>query len=137
MNFTNVPDLPVFNSTLNLSSRLADLIYTFIIPGISLAGLIEKSISIIVLRKILAKNEKNYLKSQYYYMLTNETIDFFNCFIIFFTVLIRCGKYCPYAYTYWAKLYEMVFYSYMTNTLQQCQTFLEISFCIIILNFIH
>ena len=94
-----------------------------------MAGIIEKSISMIVLRKILVKKENKNLRFQYNYMLTNEAIDFFNSVVLMFLMLTRCGNYCPFGYTYWAKLYEMIFFNYISNALLQCQTFLEITFC--------
>lgn len=118
--------LPIHYSKSSLSSMLTDLFNVFIIPFISVAGFIEKGISIVTLRKILYK--KANISYIYYYMITNEIIDIINCCIIGFTFLFRCGTYCSIGYTYVSKTYDMVFFVYFTNVLQQVQTFLEISF---------
>ena len=119
--------LPQYNSSLELSSRIADIFNVFIIPMISIAGFVEKTMSIVVLSKIINKKGKNN-STIYNYMITNEIIDIINCCVIGFTFLFRCGTFCSYGYTFISKIYDMVFFVYFTNTLQQAQTFLEISF---------
>jgi hypothetical protein len=125
MNSSVNVSLPFYNSIQKLTTTTSDLFYVFVVPAISILGILLKTISIIVLKKIIEKKKEN----TYYYMITNEIIDLVNCSVIVFTVLIRCGTYCSYGYTFISKLYDMVFYIYFTNTLQQIQTFLEISFC--------
>lgn len=128
MDSINFLNLTEYNSKLSLSSRITDIFNLYILPAISISGIVIKIMSIKILTKILKKKE-NYA-SMFHYMLTNETIDLFNCFIIVFTALFRCGPYCPFGYTYLSKLYELIFYLYTTNMLQQIQTLLEISFSI-------
>ena len=125
MNSSANISLPFYNSIQKLTTTTSDLFYVFVVPAISILGIIIKTISIIVLKKIIEKKKEN----TYYYMITNEIIDLVNCSVIVFTALIRCGTYCSYGYTFISKFYDMVFYIYFTNTLQQIQTFLEISFC--------
>ena len=119
------------NSTLSLSSRFQDILYVFVLPSICMALLPLKLISITVLTVIIRdKKRKREKASQFFYLLTYETLDFIQGVIVCFTALFRCGVYCSLAYNYATKVFDLIFYIYGTAVCQQIQTFMEISFSI-------
>jgi hypothetical protein len=63
-------------------------------------------------------------------MLTFEISECFIATIMVFGGLFRCGNLCDIGYNYITKVFELVFYSFIANVLQQFETFIEISFAL-------
>ena len=64
------------------------------------------------------------------YMLSFEIADFFLALIACLVGIFRCGALCNFGYQYITKVLELIFYTYLANTLQIFQTFLEITFAL-------
>lgn len=82
------------NSTDSLSTKMADVVYVFIIPAICAVGIIQKILSINVLLIILNKNDRIKRKYVYNYMLAMEIVDLIQGMICCFVALFRCGSFC-------------------------------------------
>lgn len=125
---SSIRKLPVLPSTANLSPALLDIANVIIFPIIGFYLFLNKSISIYVVLKITQKN-RNY-GNMFKYILANELADFLLAISATFIAVFRCGNLCEIGYTYFSKLFEIVFYAYMNNVFMIFNTFLEISFTI-------
>jgi hypothetical protein len=109
MKFSLFSHVRIYNSTLTLSSRLTDYANVYFLPTICLIGIFSNLIAILILSR------PNLKGNIYQYMLLNTIVDLVFVLICIFTVIFRCGIFCPYAYTYWAKLYEKYIFLYAGN----------------------
>ncbi len=64
------------------------------------------------------------------FMLSFEISDMLLALIICFAPAFKCTKLCTISFTYIAKMFQLIFYSYLTNVICQFQTFLEIGFAL-------
>lgn len=117
-----------YNSTLNLTTRVADFFNVFILPPICLESLLFNFISILVIIKI--KRQTNDKRNIYTFMLLNEIIDFLLSFINVIIVIMRCGALCSYGYSFELKIYEQWIYLFLGNSLALFGTLIEISISI-------
>jgi len=62
------------------------------------------------------------------YMLSFETAGFLASLIACFVGIYRCGALCNFGYSYFTKLFELIFHYYLGNVLNNFQISLEISF---------
>lgn len=121
----------VYFSTKTLSTNLIDLLNVFIIPPISMCAFSVKLITIIVILKINKKDSTNSsYGNMFSYMLANEIFDACLSVILTFLSIFRCGSVCNLGYDYYSKIFELIFYSYLSNVLQLLITFCEISLAI-------
>jgi hypothetical protein len=101
--------LEIYNSTSTLSSRFADYFNVYFLPSVCFIGVVSNLITIVILARPNLKGDI------YQYMLLNTIVDLVFVLICIFTVIFRCGIFCSYAYTYWAKLYEKYIFLYVGN----------------------
>ena len=100
--------LPIFNSLTQISPYYIDIVNTFILPFISLIGIVTSLMCIIVL-----KNLKTGVNQ---YLLLFSISDFvfaLSCLSIGF---IRCGSFCSFSYSYGSKFVELYIYIFITNS---------------------
>ena len=105
---SNVPKPIIFNSSTQLSSYYIDIINTFILPFISLIGIMTNLICIIVL-----KNLKTGVNQ---YLLLFSISDFLFSLVCLLIGFIRCGSFCSFGYSYGSKLIELYIYIFITNS---------------------
>ena len=125
--------LPIFNTTLGLSSRINDFMSVYVFTFILMSGILFNSISIFVLSKILKEDKKKRTTSKmniFKYMLLNVIADFCACLIGLPMALFRCGNYCSIGYDYYSKVYEAYIFVYLGNTVLFWGFLVEISFAI-------
>ena len=98
--------LKIYNSTDEFSIILYDYTNTYILPFISLFGVITSIINVVVLLKIKLNNDIN----KYLFVKSCCDLTFLTtqCFIF----IIRCGRLCSYSYSYSAKFYEAYIFRY-------------------------
>lgn len=120
--------LPVIPSKAYLSPRPLDIANVVIFPLTGVYLLLNKSISIYVVLKIIRK-DRNY-GNMFSYLLANELADLIMGITSSFTALFRCGNLCEIGYTYFTKVFEILVYSYTNSMLIIFVTFLEIAFAL-------
>lgn len=121
----NNSNLNLYNSTSSLSTRLSDVFNVFVLTPICFIGIFFNLSSVIILIQII-RNKKD-KRNVFTYMLLNQLVDLLFCIINIFVIVIRCGQYCSYAYTYYAKLYEQYVFLFIGNCVSLFGTLLEIS----------
>ncbi|CAF0913954.1 unnamed protein product [Brachionus calyciflorus] len=113
MNWTNSTiskdDIKIHYSLNELSLEIIDLANIYVLPIVCLIGIILNFLSTFVLFKLRAKSEL------YKFMLSISISDFLFLLLSIFLVIIRCGRFCQYGYTYISKFYELYFYLYLGN----------------------
>lgn len=60
-------------------------------------------------------------------MLSYEIVDTIIGIFLTFVAIFDCGRYCDLGYKYVTKVFDFIFYLYLTNVILQFQTFMEIS----------
>ncbi|RNA36356.1 hypothetical protein BpHYR1_007041 [Brachionus plicatilis] len=112
MNISSTPsELKIYGSLDELSEETIDLVNIYVLPSVCLLGIILNFLSIIILVRLRFKTEL------YKFMLSISVSDFLFLLMSIFLVVFRCGRFCPYGYTYISKLYELYFYLYLGNVL--------------------
>lgn len=104
-------ELKIFRSLDELSEETIDLVNIYVLPAVCLIGIILNFLSIIILVRLRFKTEL------YKLMLSISISDFLFLLLSIFLVIFRCGRFCPYGYTYISKFYELYFYLYLGNVL--------------------
>lgn len=104
-------NLTVYHSKDELSIRFADYMNVYVLPLVSLFGMITNLINIVVTFGLKTRDHA------ISYILVNSLLDFVLLSTQFFVFLIRCGTLCPYNYTYAAQFYEQYVYVYFANNL--------------------
>lgn len=134
-----ISSLKIYNSTLGLTSRLADIFSVFVLPVVLLIGLLLDFISIYVItsliNKYLKRSAKNPNKNKsrleiFRYLLLTQISDVLFCITRLFIFIIRCGSYCSLSYSFAAKAYEIYIYLYVSNICALFGMLLEISISI-------
>ena len=118
----NSNELPIYNSTGQLSNRIYDYANVYLLPAICAFGMVTSFINILIFSKAKLWKEKVFI-----YMLVNSISDFLFLFIEFFLVIIRCGTLCPWGYSYFAKFYEIYFYLHLGYALVVFTALIDIS----------
>jgi hypothetical protein len=118
---SNMSPIKVYDSKDTLSSIVTDVGNVYILPPICLFGIFFNLLSVITLFR------SNLKSSIYQFMLINSTCDLVFLSICLLTVIIRCGRFCPYDYSYYSKLYEQYIYLYIGNTILAFGALLDIA----------
>jgi hypothetical protein len=118
---SNMSPIKVYDSKDSLSSIVTDVGNVYILPPICLFGIFFNLLSVITLFRSNLKN------SIYQFMLINSICDLVFLSICIFTAIIRCGRFCPYGYNYYSKLYEQYVYLYVGNTILAFGALLDIA----------
>jgi hypothetical protein len=98
-----------------LTSRLTDYFYVYLVPAICGFGILTNLANIVVTWQL---NLSLHVK---YFILVNSFLDFGFLFVRFFSFLIRCGSLCPYGYLYESKFYDLYIYLFFSFILITCQ----------------
>ena len=120
----NYSSLPHYDSLGSITPILQDIFYVMLIPSVCMLGIFFKLITLNVIIVILQQKNPGFI---YFYMLSFEIVDLTAGIILIFLALFECGRYCDIGYKYITKLFELIFFTYLTNVALQFQTFLEIS----------
>ena len=113
--------LPYLNSTLGLSSPLQDIFYVFVFPCVSILIMPLKLVSIGVLSVVIRKQKRIKEKvSHFFYLLVFETFDLAEAVLVLFEALVRCGSYCPFGYSYVAKIFDLIICTYYSDSEWNC-----------------
>ena len=116
-------ELKIFRSLDELSDETIDLVNIYVLPFICLIGIILNFLSIIILVRLRFKSEL------YKFMLSISVSDFIFLFLSIFLVIFRCGRFCPYGYTFISKFYELYFYLYFGNVLLMFVLLINLLIC--------
>jgi hypothetical protein len=120
-------NLPIYNSTSDLTSKFEDIFIVIIIPTLCLIGVfILKMITFRVLHEIIFKLKNNDIV--YRYMLAFEISDTILGIIVGLMGVFACGSYCNFSYKFITKTFQLVFLTFGSNVIILFQTFLDISF---------
>ena len=114
----------------SLSARSHDYSNVYLLPTISLFGIITSIINIIVLVEINKKPKSRTFK----YMLVNSLSDLIFLLIESSLFLIRCGSLCPYGSTRFAKVYEHYIFLYLGYVIVMFSALMDLSLSIDRLN---
>lgn len=112
--------IKLYNTTSGLSTRITDVANVFVLPPICIAGIVLNAACIAV----VAQRELN--GELYSFIMFHSICDLIFLFINTFTCIIRCGVYCPYAYTFAAKVWELYFHLFTGNSFLLFGTGLDI-----------
>ena len=120
MNFSQL-NLTIFFTKENLTNRFVDYSNVILLPSICFFGVLT---SLSCLIGSFKTDDSNATTMNYIFL--NSLIDFFFLLIQFWLIFIRCGILCPYAFTYWAKFFEIYIYQYLGYVLVTSQLLLSI-----------
>jgi hypothetical protein len=121
MNFSLSTNLAIYTTKENLTTRFVDYSNVYLLPSVCLFGMLT---SLTTLAASFKHNESNVSIMTFIFL--NSLIDFVFLLIQFWLVMIRCGSLCPFAFTYWAKFYEIYIYLYVGYILVSSQFILGI-----------
>ena len=101
-------NFPIYTNLTEITTDYIDIGNTFILPFISVIGIITSLICVIVLKNI------NSGVNQYFYLASISDLIFslINISIGF----IRCGSFCSFGYSYVAKIVELYIYNICNNS---------------------
>jgi hypothetical protein len=116
-----VSPISIYTNKASLTTRYADYSNVYVLPSICLFGILT---SIAALAASFKHDESNVSIMTFIFL--NSFIDVAFLFIEFWLVIIRCGTLCPFAYTYWAKFYEIYIYLFVGYILVDSQVILGI-----------
>lgn len=108
-NFYKFEHIQVFNNRPLLTNKFTDYSNIFLLPSISLFGIITNFLSICISNKL---NKKKLINL---FIFVDSILNFLLCLLSIFLPFIRCGSLCPFGYTYAAKVYELYFFSYLKH----------------------
>ena len=108
----NKASLPIYESVSDVTLYLQDIFYVAVIPSIVVVGFFIKLITLNVLNTILSSKKPNFI---FYYMFAFESVDFMAGIILAFLALFECGRFCDIGYKFITKLFELIFFTYLTN----------------------
>jgi hypothetical protein len=114
----NATSVPIFYSIESLSTRLLDYSNVYLMPAICLFGIFTNLVNILVTYRSTNVQRNDHIIT---YILINSILDLVMFSTQIFTIVIRCGTLCPYGYTFAAKVYEIVFYSFVRSFLVTAQ----------------
>ena len=114
-------NLPIIYTKENLTNRFVDYSNVILLPSICFFGVLT---SLSCLIGSFKTDDSNATTMNYIFL--NSLIDFFFLLIQFWLIFIRCGILCPYAFTYWAKFFEIYIYQYLGYVLVTSQLLLSI-----------
>jgi hypothetical protein len=109
------------NSTEKKEELPLDLMGAFVLPAMCLYGMLMNLINVIVFSDKLYKS----LNKMRIYLRALSTTMFTFQFLLLFSGLSHCGRFCSFSHSYLARWYDLVIFNYLSGTLYIMSCFIH------------